>query len=99
LLPESATTSGTLFPEDSATGPGVAYDAVGGSLLTLPASGLVASTACLSGDLTTNSYGDSRPDPPVGDGYYYLVRAENSCASGGFGPGRAPLDPLSCTAL
>src|SRR5881296_3044358 len=50
-------------------GPGVAYDAVGGSPLTLQASSLVASTTCLSGDLTTKSSGDPRPGPPVADGY------------------------------
>ena len=32
----------------------------------------------------------------VGDGFYYLVRATNACSSGGFGPGRAMLDPLVC---
>ncbi len=31
-----------------------------------------------------------------GDGFYYLVRAENSCATGGLGPGREALDPLDC---
>jgi DNA-binding beta-propeller fold protein YncE len=80
----------------SLTGPGVVYNAVGGSLLALRASGLVAATTCLSGDLTLNGFDDSRANPPVGDGYYYLTRARNSCADGGFGSGRAVLNALTC---
>ena len=80
----------------SATGPGVVYDVVGGSLLALRASGLASSTGCLSGDLSVSAYDDARPDPPIGDGYYYLARSRNICADGGFGPGRTGLDTLTC---
>jgi len=95
-----ATGSPTLLTWDeeaTATGPGVVYDAVGGTLSALRASGLnTTTTSCLSGSLTTNSDTDSRPDPPPGDGYFYLARARNVCASGGFGAGRPSLDTLSC---
>ena len=77
-------------------GPGVRYDVAGGTLSVLRASGL-SSTACLAGDLQPAAYDDLRGDPAPGDGYFYLVRGENSCASGGFGPGREALDPLDCT--
>ena len=80
----------------SAIGPGVVYQAVGGDLDALHASGLAAATGCLSGDLTANGYDDTRPDPAAGEGYFYLVRAMNSCASGGFGAGRDSLNALAC---
>ena len=80
----------------TATGPGVTYNAVGGSLLALHASGLSAATSCLSGNLSVSGFSDGRPNPPVGDGYYYLTRARNSCADGGFGAGRSSLNSLTC---
>ena len=102
VLVPSATGSPTVLTWDeqaTATGPGVVYDTVGGNLSALPVSGLnPTTTSCLSGDLTTNSATDSRPSPPVGDGYFYLARARNTCATGGFGLGRSSLDPLSCAA-
>jgi hypothetical protein len=36
---------------------------------------------------------DGRPDPPAGDGYYYLGRAGNGCGNGTFGDGSAVPDP------
>jgi hypothetical protein len=76
-------------------GPGMTYDTAGGSLLALRASGWAA-VSCLAGGLATNAFVDSRPDPPVGDGYFYLTRAVNSCAEGGFGPRRDALESLTC---
>ncbi len=81
----------------TATGPGVVYDVVGGSLSTLQASGLVAATSCIAGDLGTPSYTDTAPNPPGGNGRFYLVRARNACSSGTFGPGRGALSGLDCT--
>jgi hypothetical protein len=83
--------------QSAATGPGVIYDVTGGNLLALHASGLAAATTCVSGSLTISAFDDGRPDPPVGDGYFYLSRAKNSCATGGFGAGRELLDALSCS--
>ncbi len=77
-------------------GPGVRFDVVSGSLSSLQTIGLVAATACAGSDLTTPSFSDARPGPPPGDGFYYLVRAENACGSGGFGSGRSALDPMAC---
>jgi DNA-binding beta-propeller fold protein YncE len=82
----------------TATGPAIVYDVVGGSLATLQASGLVAATGCIAGDLTTPSYTDTAPGPTPGNGRFFLIRARNSCASGTFGPGRGALSGLDCTA-
>lgn len=79
-----------------ATGPGILYDTVSGSLSVLQASGLGAATSCLASGLTATSYDDVRTAPPAGDGWFYLARARNSCAPGTFGPGRAVIDSLAC---
>jgi hypothetical protein len=77
-------------------GPGVRFDVVSGSLSSLRSGGLVAATSCLAANVAGNLYADARPSPPAGDGFYYLIRSENACGSGTFGPGRAGLDPLTC---
>jgi len=69
---------------------------VSGSLSVLSTSGLAAATSCLASGLTTPFYDDARPNPLPGDGWFYLVRARNSCASGTFGPGREIIDTLVC---
>ncbi|HEU4401753.1 MAG TPA: hypothetical protein VFT43_06570 [Candidatus Polarisedimenticolia bacterium] len=86
----------TWDPQATQTGPGVRYDVASGSLSSLRSAGLPASTSCLAADLVPAAYNDTRADPPPGDGYYYLTRAEDSCGSGGFGGGG--LDSLVCTA-
>jgi len=80
----------------AATGPGVVYDVVGGSLLALRSGGLAAATSCVASNLTAAGYSDTRPLPAPGDGYYYLTRAENGCGTGTFGTGRAALNTLTC---
>jgi hypothetical protein len=82
--------------QSGSTGPGLRYDIAGGLLSQLRASGLVAATSCLAPDVGTTTFSDSRPHPASGDGYYYLLRAENACGGGGFGTGRAALDSLAC---
>jgi hypothetical protein len=78
------------------TGPGVRYDVAGGTIADLRASGLAAATSCLAGNLEVAAHDDTRPGPPPGSVFFYLARAENSCAASGFGPERAALDPLDC---
>jgi DNA-binding beta-propeller fold protein YncE len=78
------------------TGPGVRYDVAAGSVLDLRVLGLAPATACLIGDLADAFADDPGLAPAVGDGRYYLVRARNSCASPGFGPGRESLAALAC---
>jgi hypothetical protein len=78
-----------------AIGPSVRYEVLAGDLSGLHSTGLDA-TSCLAEDLENPAYEDARTPSP-GDGFYYLVRAENPCATGGLGPGREALDPLDCT--
>ena len=82
----------------SATGPGLRYDIAGGLLSELRTAGLFVATSCLAGGLQPPTFTDTRPDPPIGDGYYYLVRGSNVCAVGTFGPNRSSLDTLTCVA-
>ena len=80
----------------AATGPGLRFDVVSGSLSALRASGLAAATSCLAGGVVPASFIDARPVPPSGDGYFYLTRGNNVCAVGTFGSGRSSLDTLVC---
>jgi hypothetical protein len=96
-LTSGAPTQAAWDEQGTQAGPGVNYELVGGSLAQLRSSGLVSATSCLAGGLTSNVYSDVRPAPPVGDGYYYLIQALNSCAEGGFGAGRAALSALACS--
>jgi hypothetical protein len=66
-------------------GPGVVYDLTGGSISELRATGGVASAGCLEHDVGGATWDDTRPEPPVGDGYYYLARPRTDCASGSYG--------------
>ena len=74
----------------------IVYDAVGGDIATLRASGLAAATGCLAGGLTATSYSDPRGDPPVGMIRYYMIGALNGCGTGGFGPAREEIATLEC---
>jgi len=65
----------------------VVYDVVGGTLSSLRSAGLPAA-GCVATDVAGDSLDDHRPDPAPGDGYYYLVRAENACGDGGVGAAR-----------
>jgi DNA-binding beta-propeller fold protein YncE len=79
-----------------AVGPGLRYRIVGGLISSLSTSGLTVATTCLTGPQENAAFVDPRPDPPENDGYYYLVSADNSCATTGFGPGRQAIDELTC---
>ena len=83
--------------EPTGTGPGLVYDVAGGGLSALHAAGLGASTACLAGGLAAPAYDDARLNPPAGDGYFYLARGKNSCASGPFGAAPQAIDALACS--
>ena len=89
-------TSLTWTEQASATGPGILYDVVGGTISVLRSSGLSAATSCVGSALTVPSFSDSRPAPGPGACFYYLVRARNACGTGGFGAGRSALDTLAC---
>ncbi len=61
------------------------WDVVGGTLAALRTDGGVLAVDCLADDRPTADWTDPRPDPAAGDGYYYLVRAQNPCGSGPLG--------------
>ncbi|MBI4242205.1 MAG: hypothetical protein HY613_10840 [Candidatus Rokubacteria bacterium] len=63
-------------------GPETAYDLVSGSMIA--AHGLVLDISCLQSSVST-TYRDGRTDPPVGSGFWYLVRARNCCGNGTYG--------------
>jgi hypothetical protein len=66
------------------------YDVVSGMVDDLvPDDGVTAAT-CLQGNVFSNSYADSRPDPLVSEAYYYLIRAQNACWTGNYGYGNPP---------
>ena len=86
----------TWDDEASQIGAGVRYDVAGGLLSGLRAAGLPGATTCLAGGVQGAAYADGRGDPPSGDGYFYLARAEDSCGTGTFGPGMGSIDSLTC---
>jgi DNA-binding beta-propeller fold protein YncE len=81
--------------QSGVTGPGLRYDVLGGDLSALRASGF-AGTTCLASELDVSIYVDGDPDPPAGDGTYYLVRSRNACGTGYLGPGRESIQELAC---
>ena len=83
-------------PLASSDGAAIAYDVAGGNLLALPGAGF-SGAACLAGGLAATGWTDLRANPPIGDGFYYLVRGVKSCGAGSFGPGLAIPDALRCS--
>jgi hypothetical protein len=81
--------------QSAATGPSISYDVLGADVSDLAAVGLGA-TSCLVEGLQVTAYNDPRPNPPAGDGYYYLVRAHNPCGVGDVAPGDV-LETLECS--
>jgi hypothetical protein len=61
------------------------YDVFGGTLTQLRSDGSVSAGSCAADDVAATSWADARPDPAAGDGYYYLLRAQNACGAGGYG--------------
>jgi formylglycine-generating enzyme required for sulfatase activity len=75
-----------------------AYDLVSESISSLLVSGTSAAT-CLASDVSGTGSTDPRPDPTVGDGYYYLVRGSNGCGLGTWGSSSAGVPratPAAC---
>ncbi len=79
--------------EDPTAGTATNYDAVRGLLSTLRSSGSFSGGTCLANNLFDTPYDDTGASPPAGDGYWYLVRGQNSCGTGTYG--RSALDTAS----
>jgi hypothetical protein len=72
--------------------PGMAYDVVSGSLSELRADGGTDSAQCLADDDVGPFHVDVRPDPPAGEGQYYMIRAVGPCDVSGWGADSAGVD-------
>lgn len=88
-----STTTLSWGDQGTDVGPGVMYDVVTGGLLDLRGTGSFATATCLASHLGTPSASDSRtPDPA--DGFYYVVRARNTCGLGTFERTELDASPL-----
>jgi len=74
-------------------GPTTVYDVITGPLSALRASATFSSITCLEEDNPTNGIVSPNDLPAAGDGFWYLVRAENPCGSGTWGDGTSAPDP------
>ena len=72
-------------------GSGTIHDLLSGALLDLRAQAGFGSACTLGAGLVPSVATDARV-PAVGDGFYYLVRAGNSCSTGTVGDGSATPD-------
>ena len=83
------------------SGAATVHDVVTGNLKELRSTGSFAGAVCAASGTGAASIPDPTPDPPVGEGTYYLVRGRNSCGAGTYGDSfsipapRAALDAAS----
>jgi hypothetical protein len=79
------------------SGSGTGYDVVRGLVSQLRGPGRFADASCLADSQSAASYSDIDLPAP-GDAFYYLVRAQNGCATAGWGSGigGAPRAITSC---
>ncbi|HXI02458.1 MAG TPA: MopE-related protein [Candidatus Saccharimonadales bacterium] len=75
------TISYSLEPIGSST----QYELISGLLSRLAWTGDFSESFCLDAASSGGSYVDTRAAPPPGDGWYYMLRAVNSCGEGTFG--------------
>ncbi len=80
--------------QGSLVGPGTTYDLVSGLLSSGPGTDFTAGACLQSGGGT--SFNDTRPDPAVGNGFWYLSRARNSCGTGTYGTSQRDTAAPSC---
>jgi hypothetical protein len=78
---------------DAVVGKSGVYDLVRGTLASLVADQGFVSAECRAHDVVDTPFLDLDPDPAPGEGFYYLVRGRNSCASGTFGDSSLDPDP------
>jgi N-acetylneuraminic acid mutarotase len=76
------------------SGSGTRYDVLRGTLGALPDHG---AATCLYDSAATTIAGDNQ-EPAAGDGFYYLIRGQNVCATGGWGESSAgaPREAAAC---
>ena len=82
-------------------GEGLHYDVAGGLLSQLVSDHGALNATCVPGgnDLVNASFADTRPAPPRGDAYYYIVRSQSSfCGSGTYGRASSGAEYLPASA-
>jgi hypothetical protein len=79
--------------EGATAGTATHYDTARGLLSALRSSGNFSGATCLADNVPDTPYDDTSASPPVGDGYWYLVRGQNACGTGTYG--RSTLDVAS----
>ncbi|MDH3626333.1 MAG: hypothetical protein OEV00_03790 [Acidobacteriota bacterium] len=86
----------TWTDQAPSVGDGIVYDVLGGDLSTLTTTGVAGST-CVESGLPAAMHLDPRPNPSVGDGYFYLIRGRNRCGQPPAIVSREALDALDCS--
>jgi hypothetical protein len=84
LVAAGAPTAISWGEQAASAGPGTSYDPVAG-MLRLPSGGMDFGSAACYGPAVSSPWTDPQPDPAVGAGYWYLVRARNACGVGTYG--------------
>jgi hypothetical protein len=79
------------------TGPETSYDVASGIFIGGQGFSL-GSSACLQAGGGVG-YSDSRPDPAIGEGFWYLVRGRNSCGTGSYGSAGRDASVDSCNSF
>ena len=92
--------SGHVSTTLSWTGQGgsVVYDVIGGSLGDLRTQQGVTSATCLGNDVGSAMWVDPRPLLAAGNGYYYVVRAQDTCSAGTYGYASSAAERLPAAA-
>jgi hypothetical protein len=74
-------------------GSGTVCDLVTGNITEFRADENYSRSECLANDHPAPDYTDSRDNPSAGEGFYYLVRAENVCGKATYGDSTEEPDP------
>ncbi len=88
-----ATTTVSWNSQSNVTGISTRYDIVTGLVSDLASSKSYVSATCLQSGINGVSLADPRPDPVIGQIFYYLIRAANQCGKGTFGDSSLVPDP------
>ena len=75
----------TLTYDPQALGSGMRYEVISGLISRLRERADYQENFCLAASVSGAIYSDTRPAPPVGDGWYYMVRSASGCGLGTFG--------------
>jgi hypothetical protein len=79
--------SGATLTWDAQTGVGTAtgYDIAGNDIASLQLDSGSVNAVCFEDDFNSNQWIDTQGVPANDSGFYYIIRAQNSCGDGGYG--------------